>query len=186
MKKCIQKNNYFILTGPMGAGKSTLSKILATQHYQCIEEPARPIIAEQRSIEGQGVYEKNPTLFIELMLSRALFQFQQIVPYQSPVIFDRGIPDMIAYAHLADLSLSHIRKAAEIYRYNPIVFFTPAWEEIYTTDEQRKMTFDAAKNFGDDLRNIYLSLEYKIIDIPLETPEMRAKFMIKAISNNLL
>lgn len=179
-----QNNHFFILTGAMGAGKSTILKKLSAQKFRYVEEPARLIIAEQRSIEGQGVYEKDSKLFIELILSRALFQFQQIHSYQGPVIFDRGIPDMIAYANLAGLNLAHIQKAAEKYRYNNLVFFAPAWEEIYTTDEERKMSFEAAKAFGEDLRNIYLNLGYKIIDLPLDAPEVRAQFIIKTISNN--
>ena len=72
------KNNYFVLTGAMGAGKSTILEELATLKFMCVEEPARPIIAEQRNIDGDGIYERNPRLFTELMLSRMMFQFQQV------------------------------------------------------------------------------------------------------------
>lgn len=176
------KNNYFILTGAMGAGKSTILKELIALKFMCVEEPARPIIAQQRGIGGEGIYDKDTKLFIELMLSRAIFQFQQAQSYEGPVIFDRGIPDMIEYANSADLALAHVQKAAEKYRYNNVVFFTPGWEEIYQTDDERKMSFEAARQFGNDVRKIYLGLGYKIIDVPFEAPEMRAKFIINTIS----
>ncbi len=183
MFKPLQKNNYFVLTGAMGAGKSTLLNKLIALNYTCIEEPARPIISQQRNIGGQGIYEKNPALFIELMLSRAIFQFQQAQSYQGPVIFDRGVPDMMGYANLAGIELAHLKKAAELYRYNPIVFFTPAWQEIYTTDDERKMSFEAASEFGENIKKIYLELGYKVIDVPFDTPEMRAEFIINTIKN---
>jgi predicted ATPase len=178
----LEKNNYFVLTGAMGAGKSTILKELIALKFMCTEEPARPIIAQQRGIGGDGIYDKDTKLFIELMLSRAIFQFEQARSYHGPVIFDRGIPDMIGYANSADLALAHLQKAAEKYRYNNMVFFTPGWEEIYQTDDERKMSFEAARQFGNEVRKIYLSLGYKVMDVPFEAPEMRAKFIASAIS----
>jgi predicted ATPase len=177
-----EKNNYFILTGAMGAGKSTILKALIDLKYECIEEPARPIIAEQRSIAGDGIYDRDTKLFIELMLSRSIYQFKQMQSYPGPVIFDRGIPDIIGYANGANLELAHAERAAKKYRYNNFVFFTPGWEEIYQTDDERKMSFEAANQFGNMLRKIYLRLSYKVIDVPFDTPEARAKFIIQAIS----
>ena len=185
MKEPFKKNNYFILTGAMGAGKSTILQALIKLKFMCIEEPARPIIAEQRGIDGDGIYDKDTKLFIELMLSRAIFQYKQMQNYHGTVIFDRGIPDMIAYAHGASLDLTHVQKAAKKYLYNNLVFHTSGWKEIYQTDDERKMSFEAATQFGDDVKNIYLKLGYKVIDVPFDTPEMRAKFIINIISNNI-
>src|SRR3546814_10233995 len=38
-----------------------------------VHPPARQILAEQRSIGGAGVPDRNPALFTELLLSRALY-----------------------------------------------------------------------------------------------------------------
>ena len=48
------QDNYFILTGAMGAGKSTILKKLRKLGLPCIDEPARQILAEQRAISGLG------------------------------------------------------------------------------------------------------------------------------------
>ncbi len=182
VNKLFEKNNYFILTGAMGAGKSTILQELIALKYLCIEEPARPIIAEQRGIEGDGIYDRNPKLFVELMLSRAMFQFKQMQNCDNNVIFDRGIPDNITYAQGFGWDPSHIHNASKQYRYNNLVFFTPGWKEIYQTDDERKMSFEAAKQFGDDVRKLYLSLGYKVIDVPFGKPEVRAKFIIDTIN----
>jgi predicted ATPase len=175
------KNNYFILTGAMGAGKSTILKELTTLKFMCVEEPARPIIAEQRNINGNGVYERDPRLFTELMLSRMMFQFQQMQNYKEPIIFDRGVPDNIVYTQDLGFNLRHIHNAAKKYRYNNVVFFTPGWREIYETDEERKMSFEAANQFGNDLKKIYLDLGYQVIDVPFDTPKTRARFISERI-----
>lgn len=50
----------YILTGPPGTGKSTILQHLANLQFTVVEEPARSILSEQRSIGGEGVYDKNP------------------------------------------------------------------------------------------------------------------------------
>src|SRR5207245_425243 len=113
---------------------STILRELSALNFMCVEEPARPIIAEQRGIDGDGIYDRDPKLFTELMLSRAMYQFKQMENYQGPVIFDRGIPDNIGYANIFSLDLPHIHQASIKYRYNNLFFFTPGWKEIYHTD----------------------------------------------------
>ncbi|MEM7017285.1 MAG: AAA family ATPase, partial [Pseudomonadota bacterium] len=75
----MEKHNCFILTGAPGSGKSTLINTLRARGIQCIDEPARQILAEQRLINGEGVPEKkDPGLFIELMLSRTTQAYRSI------------------------------------------------------------------------------------------------------------
>lgn len=59
----MKKDNFYILTGAPGSGKSTLINCLRRRGYICIDEPAREIIAEQKSISGQGLYNKDKRLF---------------------------------------------------------------------------------------------------------------------------
>jgi predicted ATPase len=125
---------------------------------------------------------KDTKLFIELMLSRSIKKMQI---YPGPVIFDRGIPDIICYAKGASLELAHAERAAKKYRYNDLVFFPPGWKEIYQTDDERKMSFEAVSQFGDTLRKIHLRLRYKVIDVPFDIPEERAKFIVQAVSQRV-
>jgi predicted ATPase len=69
------KENCFILTGAPGSGKSSILNSISQKGVTCVPEFARAIIAQQRTIEGNGLYDKNPKLFKELMLSRAIHDF---------------------------------------------------------------------------------------------------------------
>src|SRR5579872_346193 len=89
-------DKFFVLTGPPGSGKSTLLQHLRTLGFQGIDEPARQILAEQRSIEGKG--SRDARLFVELMLSRMIGEYNRIETPTAPVFFDRGIPDTLVYA----------------------------------------------------------------------------------------
>jgi predicted ATPase len=43
---------------------------------------------------GNGVYDKDPPLFCDLMLKRAIADYQRLGDASEPAFFDRGIPDM--------------------------------------------------------------------------------------------
>ncbi|MBK9332000.1 MAG: AAA family ATPase [Ignavibacteria bacterium] len=177
------KNNYFILSGAMGGGKSAIIKHLRKKNYICIDEPARRILEEQRSVVGNGVPEKDPELFCQLMLSRSLHQFKSNADYEGPVIFDRGIPDLIAYADLFGIIKNVYMNAAKIYLYNKNVFMFNGIEEIYTTDNERKMDFVAAEKFGFKVNDIYKELGYNVTEVPFLSEEERSEFIINMIEH---
>src|SRR5262249_30978486 len=98
-----------------------------------------------------------------------------------PVFFDRGIPDNLAYAfHFGfDHPLAGI--AASEYRYNGALFFFPAWESIYTCDEERIISFEIARGFGEHIRAIYQRHGYRLVDVPCVSIDQRLEYIIGCI-----
>lgn len=172
------KNYCFLLTGAFGSGKSTLLDHLKSRGIRGVVEPARPILAEQRSIQGNGLPEKDPRLFVELMLSRMLDTYRQSDGPQRPILFDRGIPDILGYAALFGFAFPPGENAARIYRYNSQVFVAPPWEQIYCTDDERTLQFSRSREFGNSVRTIYERLGYTLIDLPCVPVEERADFIL--------
>jgi len=156
--------------------------LLAAEGIKVIAEPARQILAEQRSIVDEGVPEINPKFFTQLLLSRAMYQYQYTEDYDKLVVFDRGVPDIIAYAQLFHLDYLPAYRAANLYRYETNVFIFPAWDEIYVTDNERTMSFEAAKTFGLDVQKIYKELGYSLIELPCTSPKERARFIMDRIN----
>ena len=177
----MENRNFYILTGAMGAGKSTIMEKIAERAMACVPEPARPILREQRLIRSGGVPESDPDLFTRLMLSRAMHQFEAQAAAAGPVIFDRGIPDMIAYAELFSLDTGIYRNAAREYRYNTRVFWFEGWRDIYAKDDERKMEYEAATAFGRKAREVYESLAYEIVPVPRAAIEDRVNFILSAV-----
>jgi predicted ATPase len=168
----------YVLTGPPGGGKTPLLAELVALGFTGVREAARAVLAEQRAIDGDGVYERNRQLFFDLMLERAVRDHTS----NTMAFFDRGIVDLIAYARIFELDPSTARRAAETHRYAEPVFFLPSWKEIYTTDDERKMTFEQAAVFGDLIRSAYLELGYNIVDVPKDTPLARGAFVSKMLN----
>jgi len=177
------QENYIILTGAMGAGKSTVLNKLKELNFNCVDEPARQILEEQRLINGAGVPEVDPELFAELMLSRTVFQYKLYKGKSDIVFFDRGMPDFIGYADLLSVDKEVFGNASKVFRFNKNVFMFNGREEIYTTDEERKMNFNQADKFGKYVRNIYEEYEYIIHDVPFADIDTRIKFILNKIKN---
>lgn len=170
----------FVLTGAPGSGKTLILAELAAFGIATVPEPAREVIAEQRAINDVAIYDRDPHSFNELMLERSLADYAAVG--DATTVYDRALPDLIVYAEISGLDPSRARQAAEAHRYEPTVFFTPSWREIYTTDDDRRMTFDQADAFGRRLAKVYSDLGYTLTDVPRDTPAARARFMNSTIS----
>ena len=109
-------DKFFVLTGPPGSGKSTLLQHLRTLGFQAIDEPARQILAEQRSIEGNVITNRDARLFVELMLSRMIGEYHRLQTPSEPVFFDRGIPDTLVHASHSGFDYPPGQNAARMYR----------------------------------------------------------------------
>jgi predicted ATPase len=169
-----------VITGPSGSGKTSLIRELAASGSVVVDEPARAVIAEQRALSGDRVYERGRQLFLDLMLTRAIADFDATNGASSPTFFDRGIPDLIGYARLFDLDDADATRTAQERRYNEAVFVLPSWIDIYTTDDDRKMTFAQADAFGRLVREIYVELGYIVVDIRSDTIPERARLVLEA------
>ena len=53
-----------VITGPPGSGKTPIVGELVALGFTGVAEPAREVIAEQRALGGDGVWDKNPQLFL--------------------------------------------------------------------------------------------------------------------------
>lgn len=176
-----ESTNLLVITGPPGSGKTPLVRGLVAMGYTGVAEAAREIIAEERAVEGDGVYDKNPQLFLNLMLARVVADFRRMSEATGPVFFDRGIPDLIGYAELFGLDPSVAAAAAAVHRYNDFVFALPSWPEIYATDSERRMTYEAAEVFGKRVREIYVEQGYSVIDVPRDSVKARAQFILNRL-----
>ena len=102
-----------------------------------------------------------------------------------PVFFDRGVADQVGYALLFGIDPSAAERASEVYRCSARAFFAPAWEEIYQQDEERRMTFEQARDFGAILRQTYVRFGYELVEIPCSSPARRAEFVLDHLTSSL-
>ncbi|MBB5328091.1 AAA family ATPase [Tunturiibacter gelidoferens] len=169
--------NLIAISGAPGAGKTTLLDILQSRGYACVPEVARRIIQEQMQSGGNALPWQDTTAYIHLMLESSIASYLQHQHAQHPTFFDRGLPDTLGYAQIIKLPDQRaIEEACDLHRYAK-VFLAPPWRAIYTTDTERKQTFEEALFSFEQAMKAYTHCGYDPILLPLTTPNDRADFV---------
>lgn len=179
IKKVIIKNNYYIITGGPGVGKTTLIQELEKAGYTCIPEVAREIIKHQVETNGNALPWEDTKKYSQLMLEYSIRDFEKYIGMENICFFDRGIPDTLGYETLMNFPFNkELTDAVNDYRYNRTVFLLPFWKEIYETDKERKQDLREAEETYRVMKKTYESLSYDVVEVPLTSPAERAAFVI--------
>ncbi len=105
--------------------------------------------------------------------------YHEALQLNRPVLFDRGIPDIMGYLRLINLPVPpHIEKAAHTFHYHPRVFMAPPWPEIFTQDKERKQNFKEAVATYDSIAAVYSELGYELFILPMAPIEKRVQFVL--------
>ena len=92
-------------------------------------------------------------------------------------VFDRGLPDMVAYARYLGVPDGDAVATARRRRYDPRALIAEPWEDIYVTDDERMMTFEQVTAFHEAVVSAYADLGYQLITIPRRPIDSRVRFI---------
>jgi predicted ATPase len=176
------KENFYILTGGPGAGKTAVIDGLRHAGYTTVRESGRDIIRQQVAGGGDALPWANRGAYARLMAERAVADCLHLRGTQQPVFFDRGLPDVTGYLHLCGLPIpADIAGVTEDLRYNATVFIAPPWEEIYRKDEERKQSFGEAVRTYEVLHETYMRMGYTLVVLPKVSAAARARFILQQL-----
>ena len=175
---------FFVLTGGPGSGKSALIDALQQAGYQRTMEAGRGIIQDQVAIGGSALPWLDPRLFAELILSWDMRSYHSAERKAGSVFFDRGVVDVIGYLRLLGMPVpQHMEKAAEVFRYNRRVFIAPPWKEIFTHDKERKQDFAEAVRTYEAMAAAYQNYGYELMEVPRLPVAERMRFVAQNLPN---
>lgn len=177
------KSNAIIITGGPGMGKTSVIEQLSDIGYNSVEETGRNIIQKELKTDGNRLPWLDKKGFAMAMFQQSLKDFQNVSEKCGLTFFDRGIPDVIGYLKLCNISIPEtMLQAAKEKRYYPKIFITPPWKSIYVNDAERKQTFDEAVATYHTMKETYSFLGYKLVELPKTTVLKRAKFILEYLS----
>ncbi|WP_027136650.1 AAA family ATPase [Gaetbulibacter saemankumensis] len=173
-----------VITGGPGSGKSTLINELLKRGYHCLEEISRQVTLDAKKQGIDQLFLSQPLLFSELLLKGRLEQFESINKLQNTItFFDRGIHDVLAYMdYIGDTYPDHFKHTCQNTQYDAVYILKP-WKAIYKQDNERYETFDQALKIHNSLLSTYQNYNYRLIDVPFDSVENRANFILKTINN---
>jgi predicted ATPase len=182
MEPAILNSNLFVVSGGPGSGKTTLLRELAKSGFSHAPEVAREIIQQQVQSGGTALPWGDRQAYTHLMLERSVESFLAHTPALHPTFSDRGIPDTLCYARLIGLpDTRFIEHACALYRYAPLVFLAPPWQEIYQTDAERKQNFAEAEQTYSQMVAVYQSCGYDTVELPRVPPSDRARIVLQRV-----
>jgi predicted ATPase len=171
-----------VVTGASSGGKTTILEELKKRGYCVGEEVSRMLIKELKEQGREELLPKNNRdRFERLLLMRKVEEYllgslNCNSPYDIQ-FFDRGLPDAIGFYRADGLEPpQEIIQACKRYKYDA-VFLVPPWQEIYTTDDERKEDFGRAVKVYEQIKLAYTELGYDPIEIPKVSVEARLKFV---------
>lgn len=179
------KKHCYILTGGPGSGKSTLLEALAQLGFSTVPEVARQIIQAELAVGGNAIHTGDQLAFRDKMMAQSIADYLQVADTSQPILFDRGIPDLIGYSYLIQQPIPEAYwKAVNNLRYNPTVLIAPPWEAIYQHDAERKQDFQEAQATYQAVMQGYQDSGYHLLELPKSSVRDRVQFVIEAIHCN--
>nr|WP_297585552.1 AAA family ATPase [Roseibium sp.] len=173
----------YILSGCSGGGKSSLLEKMSARGYRIVPEAGRRVVAEAQSVNSDALPWVSPLSFVRACVSLHLKDLDSLEAGEGPVLLDRSLIDVISY-----LKFKHLPVPADLEdllttpRYEPCVFMTPPWPEIFKNDRERKAAYPEAVKEHDHLCRTFAKLGFTLLEVPKRSIEERADFIKRHLS----
>lgn len=172
----MHKPNFFVFTGGGGTGKTALIEHLRAAGELTVDENIRAVIREQVEAGGAAVPWIDPKACCDLTTARDIADYDRLADETGRVFFDRGLMDM--YGTNGVPPSPALVEAIRTRRYNRQVFVFPPWQEIYTTDGERRQDWSQMEAVFAQILRTLPQLGYEPVVVPKGSLEDRAAFVL--------
>ncbi len=177
MEKQNKTTNWYVITGGPSTGKTTVINLLMERGYKTTIEHARHYIDTMKE-EGRTVEEirANKRKFQLGVLDMQIEQEAELSPSET-VFLDRAIPDAMAYYRFLKLEYDKILlDAMKEVAYKKIFILDRL---PFVNDYARTEDEQAQKLIHQLIIEVYQSLEFPVVFVPVISPDERVEFILK-------
>jgi predicted ATPase len=168
------------VSGCSGGGKSTLIGALAAAGYAVFPEPGRLIVQQELHSGGSALPWADATRFALRVIDTSISFYDAATG--DVAFYDRSLIDAITWFETSGAALpADYADAVRRYRYDPIVFFTPPWPELYTVDAERRHSLDVACAEYVALLESYPAKGYGVTVVPQGPVQDRVDWILARV-----
>ncbi len=179
MNRC---DRFLVLTGGPGSGKTTLAAALAREGIATMPESGRAVIRDQRAAGGRALPWDDRAAYAREMARRDIANWHAARRLDGPVVFDRGLGDVIGYLRLCDLPVPPgLLAEARSYPYAQSVLLAPHWPEIYRNDTERLQDETEARATCTAVAAAWEELGYELAELPRAPVAERVRFVLATL-----
>jgi predicted ATPase len=169
-------NNWIVISGGPGAGKTTLCHNLELRGYATAPEMARLFIDTELA-RGLTLEQVRAD---ELAFQQYVFAMQceqeEHIPRERLTFFDRGIPDNLSYMRYHKLPIDQARLSAAAacsYRHVFLLDLLPLVHDYARQESEAEQ-----RELQRLLDEIYSALPFPLTRVPAMNPDARAEFVL--------
>lgn len=169
---------WIVLSGTTSSGKSTISLFFKRLGYPVVPDLTRVYIDTLLS-KGFTIEQirSDKSMFFNKVHKLRLWVEDTLAKYiDTPIVFDRAVPETIAYARVDNFDESSFWETIKEYRYRTVYMPKPL---PFVADGMRTNNPERRLQVFDELKGVYTSLGYDIIEIPVLSVEKREQYIEK-------
>jgi len=175
-----------VITGGPGTGKTSVIKLIAKK-YPIAPESARLILERNKIFRGKDAAQARGINFQEAIWDLELKHYKNALSlnHRKFAFFDRGYFDGFAYLHLSNIKepIERVFQGNQI-KYDYVFILDPLPEKFYENDGKRSESYMESLKIHKLIIKAYAKFGYKVIRVPFDSVENRAKFILRNIKVN--
>lgn len=178
MREIESETEWYVITGSLSCGKTSVTNYLAFHNYHVIPEAARLII-DQGINEGKTIAEMraDEANFQKAVLDKKVGAEERI-PSDQLTFWDRGIPDTTAYWQMLGFDGNFPGDLTVVIRRRYKGIFLLDRLPRITADYARTEDEEFAKKLHNLIRETYIVLNYDVVTVPVMPVDQRARFIL--------
>jgi len=174
------KNNWYVITGGPSSGKTTTVNVLRQRGYATTIEHARHLIDTER-VSGKTAQQirENQLAFQHKVLDMQIAEERALDP-QKLTFLDRAVPDALAYYRFLNIPPDEkLTSALKNISYKKVFILDllPLAPDYARTEDPA-----AQHQLQKFIKEVYGSLPFPIVHVPVLPPDERVDFVLSHIS----
>jgi predicted ATPase len=173
------QTNWHVITGAPCSGKTTLIDQLADKGFQTVPETGRQYI-EREMTRGRALDEirENEATFARVIEDMQL-RIERGLRANDIAFLDRAFPDCLAFHRVVGLNPNQILAECFHHRYASVFVL----DRLAVQQDGVRTEDDATAGFLDEwLARDYGALGYRVVRVPVMSPEERLAFVLERLS----